>query len=172
MQQWHLDVQHDLAHNTVGTLSYVGSKGTHLTRQSDLNQLFPTPLNQNPYASGEAIGPNDCGTTFDALGVPKNATTPSGVPVPYGGLGVLSPAVNLGVGACNTLADPFRPFPGYGTITHLELKSSSIYHALQVRVERDFSNGLQFLLTYTWSKSIDNASATDDSISWLEPLDR
>ncbi len=95
MQQWHLDVQHDLAHNTVGTLSYVGSKGTHLTRQSDLNQLFPTPLNQNPYASGEAIGPNDCGTTFDALGVPKNATTPSGVPVPYGGLGVLSPAVNL-----------------------------------------------------------------------------
>src|SRR5258706_3687113 len=45
--------------------------------------------------------------------------------------------------------------------------ADSIYHALQVRVEKEFSNGLQFLLTYTWSKSIDNASATDDSISWL-----
>ncbi len=161
MQQWHLDVQHDLAHNTVGTLSYVGSKGTHLTRQSDLNQLFPTPLNQNPYASGEAIGPNDCGTTFDALGVPKNATTPSGVPVPYGGLGVLSPAVNLGVGACNTLADPFRPFPGYGTITHLELKSSSIYHALQASLRRSVGQ-LTLGGAYTWSHSIDDSSDRGD----------
>jgi len=31
------------------------------------------------------------------------------------------------------------------------------------RSKRNFRNGLQFLLTYTWSKSIDNASATDDS---------
>jgi hypothetical protein len=161
MQQWHLDVQHDLAHNTVGTLSYVGSKGTHLTRQSDLNQLFPTPLNQNPYAPGEAIGPNDCGTTFDALGVPKNATTPSGVPVPYGGLGVLSPAVNLGVGACNTLADPFRPFPGYGTVTHLELKSSSIYHALQASLRRSVGQ-LTLGGAYTWSHSIDDSSDRGD----------
>ena len=45
--------------------------------------------------------------------------------------------------------------------------ANSMYHALQVRAEREFSNGLQFLLTYTFSKSIDNASATDDSISWL-----
>lgn len=45
--------------------------------------------------------------------------------------------------------------------------ANSIYHALQVRAERGFANGLQFLLTYTFSKSIDTASATDDSISWL-----
>jgi len=34
-------------------------------------------------------------------------------------------------------------------------------------VEKFFSSDLQFLVTYTVSKSIDNASATDDSISWL-----
>src|SRR6185369_15058532 len=45
--------------------------------------------------------------------------------------------------------------------------ASSIYHAAQFRVEKGFSNGFQFLVTYTVSKSIDDASATDDSISWL-----
>ena len=43
VQQWHLDVQRDISHNMVATVSYVGSKGTHLTRQYDLNQVAPTP---------------------------------------------------------------------------------------------------------------------------------
>jgi hypothetical protein len=161
MQQWHLDVQHDIARNTVGTISYVGSKGTHLTRQSDMNQLFPTPLSENPYLPGEAIGANDCGVTFDTLGVPTNATTPSGAPVPYGGLGVMSPAVNLGVASCNTLADPFRTFPGYGTITKLELESSSVYHALQASLRRSVGQ-LTVSAAYTWSHSIDDSSDRGD----------
>src|SRR6266478_2450667 len=41
VQQWHLDVQRELPSNIVGTASYVGSKGTHLTMLSDLNQLLP-----------------------------------------------------------------------------------------------------------------------------------
>jgi len=45
--------------------------------------------------------------------------------------------------------------------------ANSIYHAGQFRVEKSFSGGLEFLVTYTVSKSIDGASATDDSISWL-----
>jgi len=45
--------------------------------------------------------------------------------------------------------------------------ANSIYHAAQFRVEKAFANGLQFLVTYAVSKSIDDASATDDSISWL-----
>jgi hypothetical protein len=60
------------------------------------------------------------------------------------------------------------PFPQYTSFSGDSPPiANSIYHALQVRVEREFANGLQFLVTYTWSKSIDNASATDDSISWL-----
>ena len=34
-------------------------------------------------------------------------------------------------------------------------------------MEKTFSNGLQFLVTYVVSKSIDDSSTTDDSISWL-----
>lgn len=37
--------------------------------------------------------------------------------------------------------------------------SSSIYHALQVKVERRYSNGLSFLAHFTWSKLIDDSSS-------------
>jgi hypothetical protein len=36
--------------------------------------------------------------------------------------------------------------------------ASSIYHALQAKLERRLSSGTSFLATYTWSKSIDTAS--------------
>ncbi len=35
---------------------------------------------------------------------------------------------------------------------------SSIYHGMQVKAERRFKNGFQFLSAYTWSKSIDDNS--------------
>src|SRR5437764_1621632 len=41
VQQWHLDVQRELPGHFVATLSYVGSKGTHLTLQRNINQLHP-----------------------------------------------------------------------------------------------------------------------------------
>ena len=43
MQQWHLDVQKELPWKSMIAISYVGSKGTHLTEQRDINQLQPVP---------------------------------------------------------------------------------------------------------------------------------
>ncbi len=163
MQQWHFDVQHDLGRGTVATVSYVGSKGTHLTRQSDLNQLYPTPASQNPYVAGETFGTNDCNTP-DGFGIPQAGTTPSGAVIPYSvnasGL-PQGPAVNVGVSACGALADPLRPYPGYGTITHLELESSSSYNALQSSVRRTVGQ-LNLSAAYTWSHSIDDSSDRGD----------
>ena len=59
VQQWNFSAQRELP-NTVVTLAYAGSKGTHLTDQRDINQLLPTPGSQNPYAPGQVIGANDC----------------------------------------------------------------------------------------------------------------
>jgi hypothetical protein len=60
------------------------------------------------------------------------------------------------------------PFPQY---TNFQGDSppiaNSIYHALQIRAEKEFSNGLQFLMTYTYAKSLDDASSTDDSVVFL-----
>jgi hypothetical protein len=191
MQQWHFDVQREVVRNTVATISYVGSKGTHLTRESNLNQVFPTPLTQNPYTAGEAIGPTiplnpaifppingspqfssvpgDCGVnpntnTFpqDAFGVPTNGVTPvGGKSVQYGGPGVLSPAVSLGIAACGVNPNFFRPYPGYGTISNLQDAASSIYHAMEASVRRNVGQ-LTISAAYTYSHSIDDASDRGD----------
>jgi len=168
IQQWHFDVQHEIVRNTVATVSYVGSKGTHLNRQTDLNQL--RSVSQNPYNPGEAISPeitypdgttasSDCGPTDpstgtffqNSFGVPTQGSTGSGAPIQG------SAAVNLGIAACGTNPDPFRPFPGYGDIAHLEYKASSLYHAFQTSVRRSVGS-LQVSGAYTWSHSIDDAS--------------
>jgi hypothetical protein len=45
--------------------------------------------------------------------------------------------------------------------------ANSIYHGLQLLAEKRYSNGLQFLVTYTYSKSIDDSSQADDNVTWL-----
>ena len=147
--QWHLDYQHEFPKNFIAVISYVGSKGTHLGRRRDLNQLFPVPLSQNPYKPGEAIGPNDC-STF---------TTPSGVPI--------SQNLNTTVGqdffvACGGSPDFFRPYPGFSDIRALENASSSIYHAMQASLRKTVGS-LQLSMAYTWSHSIDDLSSGGDS---------
>ncbi|MGH9833447.1 MAG: TonB-dependent receptor domain-containing protein, partial [Blastocatellia bacterium] len=51
-----------------------------------------------------------------------------------------------------------RPYQGFGNITggYVSSIGNSNYHGLSVRVERRFNNGLSFLSSYAWSKSIDD----------------
>jgi hypothetical protein len=60
------------------------------------------------------------------------------------------------------------PHPQFtGVATEPQMISNSIYHGLQLLAEKRYSNGLQFLVTYTWSKSIDDSSNADDNVTWL-----
>lgn len=54
--------------------------------------------------------------------------------------------------------DSSRPFPYMTYLFWDQSTASSNYNALQVKFERQMTRGLQFLLAYTWSKSIDDAS--------------
>jgi len=147
VQQWHLDIQRELWSHTVATASYVGSKGTHLTRFYDINQVLPTPLSDNPYQMGEAIGSDDC----------NSMQTPSGVPVTG------QAAVNLAI-ACGASPDPFRTqFPGLGSVNRLEEAASSVYHSLQLSVRRSVG-GLTLSGSYTYSHSIDDSSSAHDPL--------
>ena len=53
---------------------------------------------------------------------------------------------------------PRRPYPDFGAITWNEQSASSIYHALQTKLERRFYKGLSVLASFTWSKNIDQDS--------------
>lgn len=51
-----------------------------------------------------------------------------------------------------------RPNPFFDDIDLLESRANSSYHSLQARFQQRFSRGLAALVSYTWSKSIDDAS--------------
>ena len=59
--------------------------------------------------------------------------------------------------ACQTTGCP-RPYPYLSGFSYTQSSGSSIYHALQFKVERRFSEGLSLLASYNYSKSIDTSS--------------
>ena len=52
-----------------------------------------------------------------------------------------------------------RPFPQFGNVTQINSPGhSSNYHALILKGEKRFSNGLGFMTNFTWAKHLDNSS--------------
>src|SRR5260370_1118560 len=58
--------------------------------------------------------------------------------------------------ACNPAA--FRPFNAFGSILATVNVANSMYHSLHISWNRRYSGGLQFGVSYTLSKSMDNGS--------------
>ena len=118
---WNFTVERQLPWKSTVTGAYVGRRGLHLQRESDINQ-------------------------------PTLATVAA------------NPGVNL---------DSLRPYKGYGTIRETDNVASSTYNSLQLSWNRLVTNGLQFGVSYTLSKSSDNGSNQRDVVpdtydtSWL-----
>jgi hypothetical protein len=154
VQQYHLDIQREVARNTLLTVAYVGSKGTHLSQQLDRNQLHSLPASENPFLPGEIITGDICDTQKGSIKKPTfflNGHEVKG-----------QPAINLDVSCGNVSADLFRPYQGYDSIYGIIGGANSSYNALQVSGRRN-AGGLQLTLAYTYSHSIDNSSDRYDS---------
>ncbi|MGA9039357.1 MAG: carboxypeptidase regulatory-like domain-containing protein [Terriglobales bacterium] len=154
VQQYHLDIQREVARNTLITVAYVGSKGTHLSQQLDRNQLHSLPAAENPFLPGQIITGDICDTQKGSIKKPTfyfNGHTIRG-----------QPAINLDVACGNVSADLFRPYQGYDSIYGIIGGANSTYNALQVSARRN-AGGLQLTLAYTYSHSIDNSSDRYDS---------
>jgi hypothetical protein len=162
-----LNVQHELPQHVVATVAYVGSKGTHLVRRLDLNQLHNTLASENPFVPGVTL--NGTGFIDPDTGSPEGACAgPNGNadPQPWmAGQTVLGTtlalstqaAMNLNV-ACGSDPAPFRPFVGFSNINFLQFAASSTYNALQFSARRSISP-LTLSAAYTYSHSIDDASS-------------
>jgi len=60
------------------------------------------------------------------------------------------------------------PYPQFtGVTTDVKPIANSTFNALQLTLEKRYSNGLQLSANYTWSKSIDDSSTYDDNVTWL-----
>jgi len=51
------------------------------------------------------------------------------------------------------------PFPNFGRIQLVDNGGNGNYHSLGTKFSKRYSNGLTYLMSYTWSKSIDTATA-------------
>jgi hypothetical protein len=157
-QAWSFGIQKELPSKIVAQVDYVGKKGTHLYLGGFRDMNFLGPDYEKARLAGDpAADPSTLNSTF--------VNNPL---APY----ITDPLSSLSQAMIRQFRDPTNkfhvPFPQFTSFSGDSPPiANSIYHAAQFRVEKSFSNGLEFLVTYTVSKSIDGASATDDSISWL-----
>lgn len=137
IQQWNFNIQRELPWDLIVEAGYLGSKGNHLV-------------------DGEgSMTYNQLPASYGALGNALNDQVPN----PFYGI-ITNPNSVL---SKETVARSqlLRAYPQYTSLNGFRKpQANSIYHALLLRVEKRFSSGLGFLVSFTGGKLIDDASQT------------
>lgn len=141
VQNWSLELERQLAPDLILSAGYVGMHATRLRSSlawiNNLNPKFFSLL--APVSGGTALDKDINSADAAALGITPPFTGFSG-----------------------TIGQALRPFPQYTLIDSdccLENLGQSTYHALLVKAERRFHNGLNLLASYTFSKTITDADS-------------
>lgn len=129
-QQCQITFEREIVADYLITASYVGTKGTKLTRIATPN-----------------LGPN--ALPFIAVATKVVSSDPKFSPPPLALVVAASSLPN---------STPKRMSPALGPYQIFESSASSSYHALQLEARKRFSHGVQFSLAYTWSHAIDDVS--------------
>jgi hypothetical protein len=165
IQTWDLDIQREIPGHILFDVAYVGTKGTHLV--SRLMNTNATPTNALQY--GPLLSTSIASPSVQALsviqGMPIDPAT--GMHAPFNGFQALW-------GGSATLGQALRPYPQYTTDTVEGLSQlrdfgenvgRSTYNALQLQARKHFSQGLSFLVSYTWSKTLTDAESQFNEFS-------
>jgi len=137
IEQWMAGIQYEVAPDTVLQANYVGNHGLKLLYNSSFQ------LNQLP-VQDLSLG--------NALLDP--------VPNPFYGV-ITSGSLS---GATIPRGQLLRPFPEYTNVYNVQPPAGySSYNALTISGSRRFRSGLQFLVSFTWSKYLTN---TEGSEGW------
>ena len=170
-QQWSFGTQRELPRAVVLNVAYVGSKGTNLTVERQLNQLVPLPASENPFGPNEPLTITDCTVPppgFAGSSAPGDGSTPfllqSGTQVTPQNpayVHLQAACTNPNIPNVNSLAG--RPYPGLGKVLSLQNVADSSYHALQATL-RHTGGGLTTGVSYSFSHSIDDASDRSDPV--------
>ncbi|MGA8154415.1 MAG: TonB-dependent receptor [Terriglobales bacterium] len=149
-QSWSFGIERELPGNVLINAEYIGKKGTHLPF-SGANQL-------------DILGPQIESPSANINGLLSYVDNPFssqlGGPISDPNSTLSSPTVQE-----YQLQLPYPQFTNVST--DVQMIANSTYNGLQLLAEKRYSNGLQFLVTYTWSKSIDDSSQADDNVTWL-----
>jgi hypothetical protein len=189
--QYNFTIKRELPHDILVQLGYVGSQGHRLLASYEINTNNGTALVCSQINT--ILGSGNC-TPFSedsAFTIPASATIPAGgLYIPYGPNGPTTFLPAGGNVGANNNGNPItlvglRPYsspncnpftgagcpvdskPVFGGIFTENTVAKSNYNSLQAMFEKRFSHGLQFQASYTWSKSLDNASSFEDALNPL-----
>jgi hypothetical protein len=142
-----LTIQRTIGSNFTAEIGYEGTRGIHLPTQIQINRQSKVTLANQLFTS----------TTI------QQATDDKGVPLGYQTITTAANANNLAaVNAVSNIVPAFN-VPGVssftGKVTSYQPYSSSNYNALIANLTRRFQHGLQMNASYTWSKTMDDATA-------------
>jgi hypothetical protein len=169
VQQWSLSVERELPQQMFAGLAYVGSKGTYLPVQLQINQLQPLPASENPYGPNQPLlvsgfNPITALNPTYQNGGDCNGILPNGTVVSGPALTNLLTAC-YGLGQLATNPNALRELaPGIGQIYSLQNVANSSYNSLQFSFRRTKAP-LVLGVAYTYSHSIDDASDRSDASS-------
>jgi len=177
---YHVTVQRELTRDTLWQFGYVGSQGHRLL--ASLDQNFGNPqtcrdLNQIP---GLSCGPFGADTAY---AIPAGAIPPGvTLHLPYGSVpAVTGPNPNpITLVGLRKHSSPFcEPttgagcppdgIPVFGSLFGQMPVANSSYTSFQTLVNQRLAHGLQFLASYTWSQSLDNASSFENTVNPIDP---
>ena len=141
---WNLSVQRELPSRILVDLAYVGQKGVNLAAgMENLGQVPYERLSLGPLLTKDINHPD---------------VVAAGFGLPYEGFK-------------GSLAQALRPYPQYTAITSwVEPTGSSSYHSFQMKIQKQFSRGLSFLVSYTASKSLTNQFRNAFAVNGPDPI--
>jgi hypothetical protein len=193
--QYNFTIKREFPGNILAQVGYVGSQGHRLLAIYEVNETNPQTcleLNAIPGTGGCAqfsedafyqftlpagqafdlpyynpSGPNAAGPNVPCLPVRAPAGchivgAAGGTPVTLSGLRFYSSPF------CNPLSPTGAGCPSTPPIVGIfaeDTVAKSNYNSLQALLEKRFSHGLQFQASYTWSKTLDNASSFEDALN-------
>jgi len=150
-ESWTFGIERQVPWNVVLDVEYLGKKGDHL-----------------PFSGANSL--DILGPQVEKYSANQINTLNSYVTNPFSSLngGPISDPNSTLSSAQVQAVQLELPYPQFTSVsTDVQMIGNSIYHGLQLRAAKHFSNGLEFLVNYTWSKSIDDSSVGDDNVTWL-----
>jgi hypothetical protein len=140
-ETWSLGVQRVFASNYTAEVRYVGTRGIHL----------PTQIQYNVQARTDAT--NQLFTSINGSGI---TIDPSGT---FGTVATGPTANTLAqINALSNILPQFLAAGFTGKLTSYQPYSGSSYNGLQTNLTRRFQHGFLLNASYTWSKTMDDAT--------------
>ena len=163
--QWNLNIQRELVADTTLTVAYVGARGVDLFRVFQWNGPDPVLPSQ--------CGPTDGPTCVNPMPERSSFYFPAFGDRPANSFLFGDTCPGAGFFRCPRLN------PNFDAVIQRSGGADSHYHALQLSLDKRFSQGFQLQGSYTWGNSLDTSSKqirgpgesnqTYSTQNWLDP---